>query len=152
MPRDHPRRARGTQRSVSRAIDHDENRSRRGENDSPGGTMASKRGRRKASGGARSGPASDTARLNAILGDVDANPKVTDDLRARAQALQSGKARAGDDATELLCWAAGNGRAEVIATLLERGADPNGAASFTLAPYDPHDEDHEWTEADWFAE
>src|SRR5687768_18501214 len=82
MKRDHPRRARGTQRSVSRAIDHDENRSHGGENDSPGGTMASKRERQEARGGARSGPASDTARLAAILGDADANPKVADDLPA----------------------------------------------------------------------
>jgi ankyrin repeat protein len=35
---------------------------------------------------------------------------------------------------------------------LKRGAKPGASCAFDLPPYDPHDEEHEATEADWFAQ
>src|SRR6187401_748360 len=94
----------------------------------------------------------DSARLTATVGG-DRDSKIAGDLRRRAEEVGAGKGKpGGPDAAELLCWAAGNGRADLVAALLKRGADARAACRFDLAPYDPHDEDHEWVEADWFAE
>src|SRR5688572_8341601 len=91
----------------------------------------------------------DYARLNAVLGDTAS--KIGSDFRARAAAVRAGKADKGG-AAELLCWAAGNGETDVVAALLRRGAKSDKPVDFTVPPYDPHDEDHTWTEADWFGE
>src|SRR5688572_3461103 len=100
-----------------------------------GGNMASKRARQGQRGGAGIASAPDVARLNAILNDEAADAKISREFQARADAFATGKSRGRDEAAELLCWAAGNGRADIVAKLLERGADPNGAVTLTLPPY-----------------
>src|SRR5688572_23347306 len=93
----------------------------------------------------------DAVRLNAILGD-DPKSRVAGDMRDGAEAAAKGKGTLGRDASELLCWAAGNGRTDLVKALLKRGADASGACTFDLPPHDPHDEEYEATEADWFAQ
>lgn len=93
----------------------------------------------------------DAARLTAILGG-DSGSTVARNLRERAESAAKGKGKLGSDGAELLCWAAGNGRADVVKALLKRGADADQPCTFDLPPYDPHDEERESTEADWFAE
>lgn len=107
--------------------------------------MAAKRARKTAERDVtEAGFRQDVARLNAILGDQ--RSPLTVELRRRAEA-----AAAGPGDTELLCWAAGNGRADVVSASLQAGADPNAAMELHLPPIDPHDEHRRWTNADAFA-
>ena len=95
--------------------------------------------------------AGDVARLNAILAD-DPDTSAARDLRERAEAAAKAMGKLGADAAELLCWAAGNGRVDLVKALLKRGADPGRACPLHIPGHFPDDDEREPTEADWFAE